>query len=234
MALPQLNVPKYTLKVPSTGQQVNYRPYLVKEEKILMIATESQDESQMINAIKDLITGCTDGQVQIDKLPMFDLEYIFTKIRTKAVGETTKIKVPCEECETSVEVEVDLDIGLKVSEGRDKKIELTDDTGLIMKYPSVIDYQDITNSDDAEIDKVFKLISRSIETIYAGDEVFDASTHSEKELISFIESLNSAQFVIVKDFFDNMPQASIDVEYKCHSCGHDHTIELKGLSNFFG
>ena len=233
MALPQLNVPKYELTVPSTGERIKYRPYLVKEEKVLMIALESQDESQLINALKDLVSACTDG-LDISKLSMFDLEYIFIKIRTKAVGETTAIRVPCESCEAQVEVDVDLDTGLKVSEGRDKKIPLTDDTGLIMKFPSVNDFYDITQSKDSEIDKVFKLIIRSIDTIYSGDEVFEASTHSEKELISFIESLNSAQFIIVKDFFDNMPQASIDVEYKCQSCGHEHKMELKGMSNFFG
>jgi hypothetical protein len=234
MALPQLNVPKYELKVPSTGESVKYRPYLVKEEKVLMIALESQDEGQMISAIKDLISGCTEGQVNPSKLTMFDLEYIFTKIRTKSVGETTKIKIPCEACEASVEVEADLDSGLVVTEGRDKKIPLTDDTGLVMKYPAVDDYHDITASDDSEVDKVFKLIARSIETIYSGDQVFDASTHSEKELVSFIESLNSAQFLIVKDFFDHMPQASIDIEYKCTACGHEHSMKLKGMANFFG
>lgn len=234
MALPQLNVPKYELTVPSTGEKIKYRPYLVKEEKVLMIALESQDETQLINALKDLVNSCTEGAVNINKMPMFDLEYMFIKIRTKAVGESTTIKVPCESCEAQVKVEVDMDTGLKVSEGRDKKIPLTDDTGLIMKYPSVNDFYDVTQSKDSDIDKVFKLIIRSIDTIYSGDEVFDTSTHSEKELISFIESLNSAQFLIVKDFFDNMPQAAIDVEYKCQSCGHEHKMELKGMSNFFG
>lgn len=234
MALPQLNVPKYSLTVPSTGEVVKYRPYLVKEEKVLMMALESQDEKQMIEAIKELIASCTDGVLRVNKLSMFDLEYIFTKIRTKSVGESTKVKIPCGSCKELVEVDVDLDVGLKVSKGREKKIELTDDTGLIMKYPSIDDYTDVTESDASEIDKVFKLIVRSIDTIYSGDEVFDARTHSEKELISFIESLNSAQFVIVKDFFDNMPQAAIDVEYKCHACGHENKMELKGMSNFFG
>lgn len=233
MALPQLNVPKYELTVPSTGEKIKYRPYLVKEEKVLMIALESQDETQLVNALKDMVAACTDG-LNISKLSMFDLEYIFIKIRTKSVGETTTIRVPCESCETKVEVDVDLDTGLKVSEGRDKKIPLTGDTGLIMKFPSVDDFYDITQSKDSEIDKVFRLITRSIDTIYSGDEVFDASTHSEKELVSFIESLNSGQFLIVKDFFDNMPQAAIDVEYKCQSCGHEHKMELKGMSNFFG
>ena len=198
-----------------------------------MIALESQDETQLVNALKDMVAACTDG-LNISKLSMFDLEYIFIKIRTKSVGETTTIRVPCESCETKVEVDVDLDTGLKVSEGRDKKIPLTGDTGLIMKFPSVDDFYDITQSKDSEIDKVFRLITRSIDTIYSGDEVFDASTHSEKELVSFIESLNSGQFLIVKDFFDNMPQAAIDVEYKCQSCGHEHKMELKGMSNFFG
>ena len=233
MALPQLNVPKYELTVPSTGEKIKYRPYLVKEEKVLMIALESQDETQLVNALKDMVAACTDG-LNISKLSMFDLEYIFIKIRTKSVGETTTIRVPCESCETKVEVDVDLDTGLKVSEGRDKKIPLTGDTGLIMKFPSVDDFYDITQSKDSEIDKVFRLITRSIDTIYSGDEVFDASTHSEKELVSFIESLNSGQFLIVKAFFDNMPQAAIDVEYKCQSCGHEHKMELKGMSNFFG
>lgn len=234
MALPQLNVPKYELSVPSTGEKVKYRPYLVKEEKVLMMALESQDEKQMIESIKDLISSCTDGVLRVNKLSMFDLEYIFTKIRTKSVGESTKVKVPCSKCEQLTEVDIDLEVGLKVSKGRDKKIELTDDTGLIMKYPSIDDYTDVVNSDASEIDKIFKLIVRSIDTIYSGDEVFEARTHSEKELISFIESLNSAQFIIVKDFFDNMPQASIDVDYKCESCGHENSMELKGMSNFFG
>ena len=236
MALPQLNVPKYELTIPSTKEKIRYRPYLVKEEKILMMAMESGDEAQMINAIRDLIKNCTDGEADVSKLPMFDLEYIFAKIRTKAVGETTKIKVPCETegCESKVEVDVDMETGLRVTEGRNKKIELTGDTGLIMRYPTVDDYQDVVHSKDSEIDKVFKLIARSIETIYSGDEVFDAKTHSEKELVSFIESLNSAQFIIVKDFFDNMPQAAIDISYHCASCGNDHTMELKGLQNFFG
>jgi hypothetical protein len=234
MALPKLNTPKYDLTIPSTGKTVTFRPYLVKEEKVLMLALESEDEKQIMRAVKELIEACTFDEVNSDKLSMFDLEYIFTKIRTKSAGETTKVKLPCEKCEHLNEVIIDLDNGLKVSEGREKKIELTSDTGIIMKYPSVNDFTEVSSAEGSEIDKVFKLMARAVDSIYSGDDVYDARTEPEKEIIGFLESLNSAQFILVKDFFDNMPQACVNVSYTCESCGNEHTMELKGLRNFFG
>jgi hypothetical protein len=233
MALPKLNTPKYELAIPSTGKEVKFRPYLVKEEKILMIALESEDEKSIMQAVKDIIESCTFGEVNSNRLTMFDMEYVFTKIRTKSVGETTTLKLPCEKCEHINEVVVDLDNDLKVSEGKDKKIQLTSDTGVIMKYPTVNDYVDASSAKGSEIDKIFKLMAAAVESIYSGDEMFDAASEPEKEIIEFLESLNSAQFTQVKEFFDNMPQASINVSYTCSECGNDHSMDLKGMQNFF-
>lgn len=233
MALPKLNTPKYELTVPSSGKEVSFRPYLVKEEKILMIALESEDEKSIMKAVKDIIEACTFGEVNSNRLTMFDMEYIFTKIRTKSVGETTKLNLPCEKCEHVNEVVVDLDNDLHVTEGKDKNIKLTSDTGIIMKYPSVNDYVEATTSSGSEIDKIFKLMAAAVESIYSGDEMFEAANEPEKEIIGFLESLNSAQFVQVKEFFDNMPQASITANYTCSECGNVHSMELKGMRNFF-
>lgn len=233
MALPQFNVPKYELTVPSTGQTVMYRPYLVKEEKLLMIALESQDESQMTRAMVDIVDSCTMNALKINSLTMFDIEFIFTKLRSKSVGETSTVKLPCEKCETMNKVDIDLDLA-QITPKPEKKIKLTDDTGLIMKFPSLADYTDIQKSDASNIDKIFNIIITSIDSIYSGDEMFDTSSHSKKELLDFVESLSAEQFKKVQAFLDAMPVVYINALFKCENCGSDNDIELKGLANFFG
>lgn len=232
MALPKLNTPTYTMTIPSTNQEIDFRPYLVKEEKVLMIAMESDDGKQITKAIKDIVQACTMDKVDANKLTLFDIEYMFAKLRSKSVGETSKVTLPCSKCEHTNEVTINIE-ELKTSEMPDSKIELTSDTGLIMKYPSMVDYLDLVESDMETIDKLFGLVAISIEEIYAGDEVFDTKSQSKAEVIEFVESLNAQQFAKVKQFIDNMPQATIDVEFKCESCGHDNSIGLRGLRNFF-
>jgi|SaaInl59LU_5_DNA_1037362.scaffolds.fasta_scaffold09209_1 hypothetical protein len=233
MALPQLNVPKYDLSIPSTGVVVKYRPYLVKEEKLLMIALESQDEKQMTMAVTDIVDSCTMNQLKMHSLTMFDIEYIFTKLRSKSVGETAKVKLPCTKCEEKNSVDIDLEM-VQVTEKPDTKIQLTEDTGLIMKFPSLSDYQDVQNSDASNVDKIFAIIVSSIDSIYSGDEMFDTSSHSKKELLDFVESLSAEQFKKVQVFLDAMPAVYINALFECEGCGEHNEIELKGLANFFG
>ena len=234
MALPQLNVPKYELKVPSTGFSAMYRPYLVKEEKILMLAMESEDQKQMTTALKDIIDSCTFGELNVNSFTMFDIEYIFSKLRSKSAGETSEVKIPCSNCETPNQVKIDLE-GVGVTPVPEKKIELTDDTGLIMKFPSMADYLDIQNNEGLDnIGRIFAIIVSSIDSIYSGDEVFDASSHSKAELTDFIESLNGDQFKKVQTFLAEMPTAFVNADFKCENCGHENHVELKGMMNFFG
>ena len=234
--LPKLDSPTYELKVPSTGELVSYRPYLVKEEKILMMAMESNDTNQMMNAVKNVIRSCTSESVDVDTLAMFDIEYIFTQLRAKSVGETATIKVKCEECETSNEVDIDLQkVRVDVPQSDTKVIKLTDTIGVSLRYPSV-DTMMRAQADESksDIDRVFDLITACIDSIYSGDQIFDASDQTEQELHDFVESLNTKQFNEVREFIEGIPSAAISVKFKCVSCSHDNEFDVKGLGNFFG
>jgi len=233
MALPKMNVPKYSTKVPSTGEEIQFRPYLVKEEKILMIALESEDGTQINNAVKDIISACTFEKVDSNKLTLFDVEYLFTKLRSKSVGETSTVMLPCEKCEEKNEVVLDLE-KLNLADQPDNRIDLGSGTGLIMKYPSMTEYLDVAENKDLDmIDKIFAVIAKCIDQIYSGDDVFDAADQTQQELIDFVGELSSDQFKKVQAYLDAMPSVSVDAKFKCNNCGHDNEIELKGLANFF-
>jgi len=236
MALPKLDSPTYELSVPSTGAKIPYRPYLVKEEKILMMAMESNNTNQMMTAVKDVIRSCTSESVDVDTLAMFDIEYIFTQLRAKSVGETATIKVKCEECETSNEVDVDLqEVRVDIPQSDTKVIKLTNTIGVSLRYPSV-DTMMRAQADESksDIDRVFDLITACIDSIYSGDQIFDASEQTEQELRDFIESLNTKQFNEVREFIEGIPSAAITVKFKCTSCSHGNEFDVKGLGNFFG
>ena len=231
MALPRLNAPKYTMVVPSKMEEVSFRPYLVKEEKILMMASESKDEKQMIAAMKELISACTFGAVDAEQLTMFDLEYMFVKIRAKSVGETSRVKLTCE-CEHKNEVEFNLD-GVKV-EGVQKtgtKIELDEGVGLIMRYPTVNELMDLGNGDDVE--KMMGMIRASIESIYTPEELFNVKEQTKEEVDGFIDSLSSQQFQKIREYLEGVPTTTVKVDYACGSCGKENEIVLTGVQNFF-
>jgi len=236
MALPKLDTPTYKLRVPSTGAEVSYRPYLVKEEKILMMAMESNDTEQMMRAVKDVIRSCTSDSIDVNTLAMFDIEYIFTQLRAKSVGETSTIKVNCKSCDSSNEVDVNLEeVRVDVPESDTHTIPLTDTVGVSLRYPSV-DAMLKAQADESksDVDRVFDLIVACIDSIYSDDEIFDAKEQSSKELKEFIESLNTQQFNKVREFIETIPSASIDVEFMCMSCSEHNSFEVKGLGNFFG
>ena len=236
MALPKLTTPTYELEVPSTDEKLKYRPFLVKEEKILLIALESGESKQMINAVKDIVTECTFDKVDLGKLPMFDVEYIFLNIRAKSVGEVSTLRLLCpDDKETYVDVDIDLSkIMVQVDKGHNPKIELTDEMGMIMSYPN-IDSMTETGITNIDASNMLDVIGSCILQIYdkKGEEVFDAKDQTKKELTEFIESLNTKQFQEVQKFFDTMPKLKQIVELKNPKTGVKSKIVLQGLNDFF-
>jgi hypothetical protein len=233
MALPKLNTPKYYTKVPSTGADVEFRPYQVREEKMLMIASDSQDERQVVGAMKDLIDACTFGAIDITKLTMFDLEYIFVKLRSKSVGESTKIGMNCTSCSHKNEVEFSLeDVYVNMNEELNPTIELSDGVGVTMKYPGINDVMDI-GGDLSDVDKMMGMIRASLDTIYTSEEVFNVKEQSVKEVDDFIDSLTSKQFSKIREYLEEMPSAQINIDFECMECGNKNEHVVKGTANFF-
>jgi len=236
MALPKIAAPKYNLVVPSTGEEINYRPYLVKEEKVLMLAMESKDQNQQINALKDVITGCTEGKIKADKLSIFDLEYIFLKLRSKSVGEHSDIMVKCNHCEAKNSISINLEeVEVSGDLQKESNIKLTDTVGVILKYPTVKGFQRTLGKDKNKdnIEQVMSTITSMIDSIYDEEEVYMAENESEKALVEFLESLTSDQFKKITDFMTNMPKLSHDISFDCESCKENNQVVIEGLQNFF-
>ena len=236
MPLPKIEVPQYELTMPSSGELVKYRPFLVREEKILLVALESEEGKDVLNAVKDIVSACTFDKVDLGKLPMFDVEYIFLNIRAKSIGEVSKLRLKCpDDEETFADIELDLsEVMVQVNEGHSPKIELTDEMGLIMKYPSIDSFSD-TGITDITADNMLEVISSCIYQVYdkKGEEVFDAKDQTKKELTEFVESLNTTQFRAVQKFFDTMPKLKHTVELENPKTKVKSKIVLEGLNDFF-
>jgi hypothetical protein len=232
--LPQIATPKYDMIVPSTGESIKYRPYLVKEEKILLIALESQDPEAVETAVLDIIKACIESPVDIKKLTTFDVEFMFVTLRSKSVGEGIKINPPCEHCEASNEVKINLD-DVKVAnleEEVDKHIKLTDDISVDLKWNTMDDRLDPAEK-SSETDTIINMVAHSIDTIYSGDEIYSAKDASKKELQTFVESLSSDQFTEIVNTLGKAPYLSYDIHFDCKECKKENVIELKGLTDFF-
>tara|TARA_B100000787_G_C16071990_1_gene240354 strand:- start:12 stop:725 length:714 start_codon:yes stop_codon:yes gene_type:complete len=236
MALPRLDVPTYELAIPSTDDKIKYRPFLVKEEKILLIAMESGETKDMLQAVKDIVDECTFNKLNLGTMPMFDIEYIFLNIRAKSVGEVSKLKVLCQDdMKTYASVEIDLnDIEVQVNEGHTNKIELTDEMGVIMKYPT-IDSFNVNNITDITTDNMLEVIAACIAQIYdkKGEEVYDSKDSTQKELIEFVEQLNTTQFQDIQKFFDTMPALKHTITVKNPKTKKESEVTLTGLNDFF-
>ena len=236
MALPKLITPTYELEVPSTDEKIKYRPFLVKEEKILLLAMESGKPEDIVNAIKQIVTDCTYEKLNVETMPMFDVEYIFLQIRAKSVGEVSKLKILCQDdMKTYADVEIDLnDIQVQVDEEHTNKIELTKDMGLIMTYPTI---QSFINKgiDVITADNMLEVIANCILQIYedGGKKTYDSKDQTEKELIEFIEQLNTKQFKDVQKFFDTMPKLKHEIEVTNPKTKKKSKVTLTGLNDFF-
>ena len=233
MTLPTMNIPTYELEVPSTKKKLAYRPFLVKEEKILLMAMEEEKEAQLNRALKQVVNNCTFEKIKVDKLPLFDLEYIFLRIRAKSVGEVTKLSLLCQDDgETYVPVEIDLEeIEVEFQEGHTTKIELTEDVGIIMSYPT-FEFLDI-NVGEADVNTLFSLIGNSIHQIYEGETIHERADFNKKELKAFLESLTSEQFKKVQNFFETMPRLRHTIEIENPKTKVKNSVTLEGLQAFF-
>ena len=236
MALPRLNTPTYELEVPSTDEKIKYRPFLVKEEKILLMAMESKDNAQIINAVKDIVSSCTFGKLNVATMPMFDMEYIFLNIRAKSVGEVSKLKILCpDDKKTYASVELDLTkVEVQVGDDHSNKIELTDDMGIIMTYPTIDSFLE-SGIEAVNANNMLDVIGSCVLQIYEnkGEKVYQAKDQTKKELTEFIESMNSGQFRKLQSFFDTMPKLTHTIQVKNPKTKKTSDVKLTGLNDFF-
>ena len=237
MALPKLITPTYELEIPSTDEKIKYRPFLVKEEKILMMAMESKASADITQAVKDIVTECTFGKVKIDNMPMFDVEYIFLNIRAKSVGEVSKLKLLCpDDGKTYAEVELNLnEVKVHVGEDHTNKIELDNGMGMIMNYPTIDSFKD-SGIRDINASNMLEVISGCIAQIYEknGEKTYDPKDQTQKELTEFVEQLNTKQFKQVQKFFETMPKLKHTIKIKNPKPKKESEITLTGLNDFFG
>ena len=233
MPLPVINAPTYELTIPSTGQTVQYRPFLVKQEKILLMANEGGEASEIVRAMKQIIGNCIQNGYNTDNMPLFDVEYIFLKLRSKSVNEFSEVGFRCPECDEVNRVQIDLSgVEISVDDTHSNKVELTNDIGLIMKYPQ-LDSVNINDLESNDVNVVFEVISSCIDSIYQGEEIHDSGDYTKQEISEFINNLTQEQFLKIQQFFDTMPKLSHTVPYKCGKCEYDEPLLLEGLQNFF-
>ena len=236
MALPKLNTPTYELEIPSTDEKIKFRPFLVKEEKVLMMALETKDNAQIVNAVKDIVSECTYNKLNINTMPMFDVEYIFLQIRSKSVGEVSKVKILCpDDKKTYTNVEIDLnEVKVQVEDEHTNKIELTDSMGMIMTYPNIDSFTE-NGIQDINASNMLDVIGTCILQIYEdkGEKVYEAKDQTKKELVEFIEQLNTKQFQDVQKFFDTMPKLQHKVSIKNPKTKKTSEVTLSGLNDFF-
>ena len=237
MALPKLTTPTFELEIPSTDEKISYRPFLVKEEKILLMAMESGKNEDITNAVKQIVSECTFNKMKVANMPIFDIEYIFLNIRAKSIGEISKLKLLCpDDKKTYANVEINLEkVQVQVGDNHTNKIELTDEMGMIMTYPTINSFTD-TGIQQINANNMIDIDSSCILQIYEkkGEKVYDSKDQTKKELTEFVESMNTSQFKQVQAFFDTMPKLKHEVKIKNPKTKKESKITLTGLNDFFG
>ena len=237
MALPTVDLPTHELEIPSNKKKIKFRPFLVKEEKVLLLALESEDDKNIRSAVHNLLKGCISSRIKIDKLATFDLEYIFLNIRAVSVGEVVDINVTCQDDEkTQVKYQLNLtDVNVTFPEGHSNKIMLTDDLGVIMRYPSFNRFVDNQFAQkEVNEDTVVEIIAESIDQIFQGEEVYDESTTTPKEFVEFVESLTNTQLEKLQTFFETSPRLEHKFKVKNPNTDVESDYTISGLASFFG
>lgn len=237
MALPQSSTPFYDLTIPSTNKKVKFRPFLVKEEKALLLAQQSEDQNVMVNTLQEVVTACIKEKIDADKLAMFDIEYIFTQIRAKSVGEEVELLFKCQHCDDpNAKVKVKFDLTqIKVSKPEDhtNKIALFDSVGIVMRYPNIGIINHLEDISKNNIEDVFSIIIECIDYIYDDSELYHAADFSREEITEFLNRLTTEQFSKIQKFFETMPKLSKDIEYTCPVCSANNKATLSGIQSFF-
>lgn len=235
MALPQINdIPKYNLTIPSTGQEVTFKPFLVKEQKILLIALESGDDKQILRSIIDTVTSCILDKINVEKLATFDLEYIFTQIRSKSAGESTKLNLLCSKCEETTPTVVNLEeISINV-DVKDKIIELTDKFTLVMRYPN---YKGVllnmNGDDDSVTNAIFEMIVMCLDELRTEEEIIKFDDETRESIDAFVGGLTASQIEFIVNFVESLPKLEHDITFNCTHCNTVNEIKLQGLQDFF-
>jgi len=235
MALPILETATYELTLPSSDVQVKYRPFLVKEEKVLLLAMESEDGKQITRALKDIVEACTFNSVNVEALPTFDLEYIFLNIRAKSVGEVTKLKILCpDDKETYANVELDLSkVEVQVDDEHSNEISINDKVKMVMRYPTIDTFDPSIDATKLKTQQLFDIIANTVYEIYDGETVHKASDYSKDEMNAFIESLTSDHFAKIQKFFNTMPRLQHELEVENPKTKVKSKVMLSGLQSFF-
>lgn len=240
MPLPTISVPKYEAVLPSTGKTVTFRPFLVKEEKILLLALETGDKKTQNKAIKQILSNCIEDDISIDSLPVFDVEYLFIQIRGKSVGEVLEPVVVCPKCSFSGKIKIDLsDVEVKIEKENviPHKIMINDTLGLTMVYPTIQVAESASiaaNNKTTDTETVFAILAKCIDVIFDGNNTYDPKTYSSKEINEFIESIPSEPFAKMIQFITNIPRVEKKVNFRCPKCSHEQDIVLRGIQDFFG
>jgi hypothetical protein len=242
--LPKIDVPIYDLVLPLSKKKIKYRPFLVKEEKILMMAMESEDDDSVLNAIKQIANNCSLSDIDVEDMATADLEYYFLHLRARSVGEVAELQYKCNNkvkddageektCNHLVKFDVNIfDIEPKINPEHTNKIELSADLGVVMRYPSLKIIADSEENTDTE--KMMKILIACVDYIYDKDNIYYRKDIEESELVEFIDSMSREQFMKVQAFFDTMPKLTKELNFKCGKCGYTEKIEVEGIQNFFG
>ena len=239
MPLPKLTVPTYKLNIPSTKEEIEYRPYLVGEEKLLMIADESESESVMLGSVIDIITRCVFSNIDIKLLKIYDIEYIFSQLKGKSIGERSDLMISCNKCKGNNHISVNIGTEVTVEnlkkDGDKCNIKLSDDIGIVLKHLNILETIKFveSNENNSNTEELFSKILLCIDHIYQGDTIFDKNEQSEEELKEFLDGLNPDQFKLITDFIENMPEVVLKTSFKCVKCNKTNKIKLKGIENFF-
>ena len=236
MALPKIGYPTYELELPSSGKTVKYRPFLVKEEKVLLMALEGGDEKATTNAVKDLLKNCVISRIKVDQLPSFDLEYLFLKIRAASIGEIINLTVTClDDNKTEVEATININqIEVFKPEGHDTKIMFDEKTGIVMKYPSMKQFVEREFlQKDMKTEDVYDFIAESIDQIFDDEEVYDSSTTTKKEFRTFVDGLTTKQFEKIQQFYITAPKLRHNFTVVNPNTGKESEYTLEGLQSFF-
>lgn len=237
MALPVNPTPVYNLTIPSTNKKVKFRPWLVKEEKSLLIAQQSEDPVVMTDTLKTVIKSCILDKVNIESLATFDIEYLFTQIRSKSVGEEVDLVFKCKHCDdpkARTKIKFDISkINVVFPEGHSKKIQLFNDVGVVMKYPSIASIQQLNVGQLNDIELIFNIVANCIDYIYDDKEIHYVKDITKEELDNFLSQLTTEQFAKLEKFFNTLPKMRQEVDYTCPICGAENHVVLEGMTSFF-
>ena len=232
MALPQLETPTFKMKVDSLGKEFKFRPFLVREQKILVMATESDDNKDMLYAAQQIISNCSFGKINGEKLPLFEVQKTFLSLRSQSIGNIIELNAVCAHCEAQNEVLLDIDkVEIIKADEHTNRVELASDLVIEMKYPTVDEVSDLVSAN--ENSDIYHIVANNIETLYYGEDVIDFQGNPPDERMDWIDNLNAEQFNKIKVFFETMPQLYHNLEFKCKQCKEDNVLVIDGYENFF-